>query len=293
MPPEGRGLPAGLHRHQLLWLGDAGWSRLLAAPHAGRGPGPGGDDGPAPASGLGLVGHGDELGRLGAGVGAGVDADADADAGPAACLAHWAAHRLPLVVGCQGPASGGGLSGPPSDPSPGGLLALGLAAPRRFGRRRLALRVPRADICGHGEFPRAERITELLPEAARPSWRRCCGQLQDAGRVARVYGSFGWQALSGLQHVREGSDLDLWIAVDDARQADDAAAALGRFRHPALRLDGELVFGGGRAVAWREWQAWREGRSAAMLVKHLGGAALAQGLDHAGAPVFALQEARA
>src|SRR5439155_17414150 len=58
------------------------------------------------------------------------------------CLAHWASHRLPLVVTRQ-----------PADAAAGGWMALGLPAPARWDRRRLALQVPRADVHGFGEFP--------------------------------------------------------------------------------------------------------------------------------------------
>ena len=40
------------------------------------------------------------------------------------------------------------------------------------------------------------------------------------------------------------------------------------------RLDGELRFPDGAAVAWREWEAWRAGRSRAVLVKRLDGCSL-------------------
>jgi len=40
------------------------------------------------------------------------------------------------------------------------------------------------------------------------------------------------------------------------------------------RLDGELVFPDGAAIAWREWVAHREGRAAQVLVKRLRGVAL-------------------
>ena len=40
------------------------------------------------------------------------------------------------------------------------------------------------------------------------------------------------------------------------------------------RLDGELVFDDGAAVAWREWIEWRAGRARAVLVKRLHGVAL-------------------
>lgn len=181
------------------------------------------------------------------------------DAQAAACLAHWSTHRLPLVVTAQ-----------PADAVAEGLLALGLPAPQRWDRRRLALRVPAADIDDLEEFPRLADLAPGLPTAVR--------ELADAlgarRATARVFGSHGWQAITGLDHVRPSSDLDLWIAVDGVEHADAVAHALRAFDGSAPRLDGELVFGDGAAVAWREWADWRAGRVRAVLVRQDGGVAL-------------------
>jgi phosphoribosyl-dephospho-CoA transferase len=178
------------------------------------------------------------------------------------CLAHWAAHRLPLVVTRQP----GGLAS--------GTIAMGLPAPDRWDRRRLALGVPRGDVLHFDEFPRAQEVTRLLPVMARPQWLRLCAGLEALGVIARVHGSYGWEHLSGLNHVRQSSDIDVWMAVPDRAQADAAAATLQSFACERPRLDGELVFDDGAAVAWREWLAWRGGRTRALLVKRIDGSSL-------------------
>ena len=177
------------------------------------------------------------------------------DAPARECLAHWAEHRLPLVVTRQDAHAGDDA------------IALGLPAPARWGRRRLALRVARSDVLYFDEFDLADRALNLLPASTRPAWHDLCCRLKAAGANARVYGSYGWQLLSGLAYVRAGSDVDLWLSASDADQADALAACLQAFsdRHP--RLDGELMFDDGAAVAWREWLAWRAGRVKALLVK--------------------------
>jgi phosphoribosyl-dephospho-CoA transferase len=179
-----------------------------------------------------------------------------------ACLAHWAAQRLPLVVTRQ-PASGGATD----------AIAMGLPAPGRWERRRIVLAVPRAEVLYFDEFPRAEQVVRLLPAGARADWRRLCAGLMACGAVARVHGSYGWQHLSGLDHVRAGSDIDVWIAVSDAAQADAVTRLLQAWPGAHRRLDGELVFDGD-AVAWREWLAWRAGAARTLLVKHLDGSSL-------------------
>jgi len=177
-----------------------------------------------------------------------------------ACLWHWAEQRLPVVVTRQAPDDD--------------AIALGLSAPSRWSRRRLALRVARADVLYFDEFPRLDKVVAQLPAAARAPARQLAAALQGCCATARVYGSHGWQQLTGLNHVRDGSDVDLWVGVQDAEQADAVAAALHAFASSSCRLDGELVFPGDAAVAWREWLAWRAGRAKSLLVKRLHGAAM-------------------
>ena len=104
---------------------------------------------------------------------------------------------------------------------------------------------------------------------------------------ARVYGSHGWQLLSGLDHVRAGSDIDLWLSVSDEAQADAAATCLQSVSDELPRLDGELMFDDGAAVAWREWLAWRAGRVKSLLVKTLVGSTLVRSRDWHGTAVCA------
>src|SRR5262249_2658619 len=108
------------------------------------------------------------------------------------------------------------------------------------------------------------------------AWRTLCRELEACGARARVQGSYGWQHVTGLDHVHAASDIDHWISVADAQQADAAAARLQCFRPTRPRLAGELVFATGYAVAWREWLAWRAGRGRALLVKHLFGSELSE-----------------
>jgi phosphoribosyl-dephospho-CoA transferase len=178
------------------------------------------------------------------------------------CLGHWATQRLPLVVTRQT------ASELPH------TIALGLPAPARWDRRRITLAVPRSAILYFDAFPRAHDLLGLLAVPARAPWRQLCEQLNSCQVSARVYGSYGWQRLTGLDHVHAESDIDLCIGVSDANQADAVTALLQSFSAPRLRLDGELVFADGAAVAWREWAAWRSGKSAAVLVKRLHGATL-------------------
>ena len=181
------------------------------------------------------------------------------DAPARACVSHWAARRLPLVVTQQRP-----------ERVADGELALGLAAPLCWQRRRIALCVDHDHVAAFDEFPRADEL------ALGSAWPRLCATLSALGATTRVYGSHGWQWLSGLAYVQTRSDVDLWTAVIDADHADAVSAALETFDDPhAPRLDGELLLPDGRAFAWREWRAWRAGRMRAILTKTSNGASLA------------------
>jgi phosphoribosyl-dephospho-CoA transferase len=89
--------------------------------------------------------------------------------------------------------------------------------------------------------------------------------------------------LSGLDHVRAGSDIDLWLSVSDLAQADAAATCLQFVSGELPRLDGELMFDDGAAVAWREWLAWRAGRVKSLLVKTIAGSSLVRSRGWPGA----------
>jgi phosphoribosyl-dephospho-CoA transferase len=183
----------------------------------------------------------------------------------AACLAHWASHDLPLVVTRQRALEGEAR------------VSLGLPAPQRWQRQRLALQVDPTHIATVGAFPVAEQIHPYLGPPEHAPWRALGVHLVALGVAARVHGSFGWQVLTGLDHVHPASDLDLLLPVHDPDQADEVVQALQRAPWPGPRLDGELIFHDGSAVAWREWPIWRAGLSDQLLVKRRDEAVLESG----------------
>lgn len=75
-----------------------------------------------------------------------------------------------------------------------------------------------------------------------------------AALVPRIFGSLAMQAITGQSYVRPNSDLDLLVAPASAA-ALQAALLLLRRHGQFLPLDGEIVFPGARAVAWRELDA--------------------------------------
>ncbi len=188
-----------------------------------------------------------------------LEAPWDADA--RACLSLWAERGLPLVVTRQ----------PPSHDD---TLATGLPAPSRFRRRRLAVAVSAQDVLFLDEFPGADSASRLLPRSVVASWRSLVATLAANDCAVRVYGGHGWQALTRLAYVHAASDLDLLLPVSSPAQADEVARTLSSAAWNGPRLDGELLFPDGAAVAWREWRDHRQGRVALVLVKRLRGVAL-------------------
>ncbi len=180
----------------------------------------------------------------------------DWDAAARACLHDWARFARPLVVTRQ-PDAGDGL------------IRLGVPAPRTFERRRLSIDVPASAIERTAAFPAAEWAEALLKDEIRAAWRVLTRGLRELGVHARVYGSYGWQAMTGLDYVHAASDLDLLIAATSFAQADAVTVLLECAPAQLPRLDGELLFPDGAAVPWREWRAWRTGRAREVLVKRL------------------------
>ena len=183
------------------------------------------------------------------------------DAMARSCLDVWAARGLPLVVTRQ-PALRDAM------------VATGLPAPARFGRRRWALAVAPQDVLFFDEFPAADAATRRLPRTVAASWRALVAALAAADCAARIYGGYGWQALTRLAYVHADSDLDLLLPAIDARHADEIARLLATAPWHGPRLDGELLFPDGAAIAWREWLDYRQGRASQVLVKRLRGVAL-------------------
>jgi phosphoribosyl-dephospho-CoA transferase len=154
------------------------------------------------------------------------------------------------------------------------LVCLGLAAPACWGRKPLSVQVPCSGISWLSEFPLLRAAIGVCPRDAHAPLRALDARLGALGVRAHVYGSAGWQQVTALDYLHERSDVDLWLAVDSMEQADAAVAALQACPSPT-RLDGELMFPDGCAVAWREWAAWRAGRCSQALVKRLHGSDLA------------------
>lgn len=176
------------------------------------------------------------------------------DAEAQTILAYWRTQRLPLVV-CRQRVE-----------TLADQVCLGLPAPQQWSRRRLALSVNLSAIIGCGVFP------SLLQVAQANHWRQGVLELSEElvaqGVQAQVYGSHGWQLLTGLPYLHSASDLDLSLNVIDFEDASQVTQLLEATPLP-MRIDGEIVFSGGQAIAWRELHKLLAGQTTQVMVKDL------------------------
>jgi len=173
-------------------------------------------------------------------------------------VSDWIADGHPLCV----------RRADPKEPPSREVIALGLARP---GRQRMAVAADRAAVVRNESPPRVESIVSMAP----PAWRDVLESLAlgecHAGVDMCVFGSLAWQAMTGLRYLHPDSDIDVLATVHDERALDDVVDLLCEQAERApTRLDGEIVFPGDHAVAWREWAKGAD----AVLVKHVAGVAL-------------------
>jgi phosphoribosyl-dephospho-CoA transferase len=139
---------------------------------------------------------------------------------------------------------------------PAGVVSLGIALPPAGAdapKERIALRVPAQHVRRRESALSLHEAMAVAPEA----WRADLAAL-GGGTALRAYGSLALQAITGLPYLTPRSDIDLLLAPRSRSELDAGIAALSRHAD-ALPLDGEILFPGGAAVAWKEWRDARDG----------------------------------
>lgn len=69
-----------------------------------------------------------------------------------------------------------------------------------------------------------------------------------------IYGSFSWQIITKKNYTHADSDLDILLHVSMHHQLKQIVLLLNALAVASgRRIDGELIFPDGYAVAWREW----------------------------------------
>lgn len=173
---------------------------------------------------------------------------------------QWIARGRPLVAARQ--------------PAGDGPLCLGLALPLHQARKRLTILTAAGQIADVRPPLSVERCAPKLAPSTGERLLALAAEIQGSGARLGVYGSLAWEVLSGETYRHAESDIDLICDVADREQYELALAAFAR-RAATLpcRLDGELRFPNGDAVAWAEL-AGRPTRDQTVLVKGEGEVAL-------------------
>ena len=176
-------------------------------------------------------------------------------------VSQWLADGRPLVVCRQRMRENGAESD----------VDLGICLPNHLGRQKLACRVRSAAVARVERPISVEQLNGVLQSEACSAMTRLAGAAQRLGVSVGVYGSTAWECLSGASYRRSESDIDL---ICDVAQRDTLPAWLRALQRSAQdvdgRLDGEVRFPDGKAVAWRELSnAYESGGAARVMYKGL------------------------
>jgi len=165
---------------------------------------------------------------------------ASTDGTARAWIERWIDQRGPLVVTRQ---NGFDETG----------VALGIVLPAVLGRRRIACTVPPSAIARPRGPVTVDEASSILPSAEAVALRQFAAVINDHATQLGVYGSTAWQFLTTEVYRHAHSDLDV---ICDVASSAGFVACLAAFADAAIhfpsRIDGEVRFTGGRAVAWRE-----------------------------------------
>ena len=170
----------------------------------------------------------------------------------AAC--DWIAAGRPLVAARQAAGSE--------------RLLLGLSLPLASQRKRLSIEVDRNAVAEIRPPILVDRCLHRLPAIQAENLRRlAAGATACAARLG-VFGSLAWETLSGESYRHAESDVDLICDVATLAQFEAMLALLQQAAGAMpCRLDGEIRFPDGDAVAWQEIAAQRSQPAALVLVK--------------------------
>lgn len=135
-------------------------------------------------------------------------------------------------------------------------VPLGLRLPRSAAVRSLSFCAPRAALTACADAITLVDVlasVESLPAGWSGALQLLEHRAQDIGLTLRVYGSLVWQSVTGARYLADDSDVDLLLRPQSLLQAKAGLALLKEFSDEGvMRLDGEMVFPDGRAVAWKE-----------------------------------------
>lgn len=138
-------------------------------------------------------------------------------------------------------------------PADAASVLLGLSLPKTLGRKRVGILVDRSEISDARPPLAVRHCLHCLPPDVAETLDELATRLQRCGVSAGVFGSLAWEVLANAPYRHSDSDIDLLFDVGDAGQLAALVAELTRAApRLACRLDGEIRFPDGNAVAWRE-----------------------------------------
>lgn len=150
----------------------------------------------------------------------------------------------------------------------GGELLLGLSLPLALQRKRLSINVAPSAVAEVRPPIALDQCCPRLPVAQADVLRRLDAGASACGVRLGVFGSLAWESVSGESYRHAESDIDLICDIATLGQFDALLVLLQRAAAELpCRLDGELRFPGGEAVAWQEIAKQRRDASAQVLVK--------------------------
>jgi phosphoribosyl-dephospho-CoA transferase len=158
-------------------------------------------------------------------------------------LQDWATLGRPLIVRRRGPLDGDGV-------------LLGLPLPPSAGKRRIAVEMRAAAIVSVRSLPSVSDVLGAAPVA----WQPCLQELTHLTRAydvrAGVFGSLGWQWITGLTYLGQQSDIDIAWTLPRPDRLEEFLGRLADIDARApVRLDGECVRADGAGANWRELHA--------------------------------------
>ena len=119
-----------------------------------------------------------------------------------------------------------------------------------MGKHRIPLEIPRRAI--RSVFP-PPTLEECLPPgpllAAFQPVLQICGT-----ENLRMFGSYAWEFLTGLEYVSPASDLDALLSIDSISEWRNALGVLESWNPPEnTRVDLEIVLHGDVSFLWKEY----------------------------------------
>ncbi len=154
---------------------------------------------------------------------------------------------------------------------PPGHWRLGVPLPPAEDKRRLGLTAPPSDVLDWRPALHLHEVVTAAPADWHVSLRDLLRRARVLGLEPRVFGSFSWQAMTGLPYVTTDSDLDLAWQPDRDAQLNALLTTLQDWEtEHGRRVDGEVLLPDGGGVCWRELA----GNTDSVLVKSASAAVL-------------------